>query len=386
MNVHGFPIGRNVRQPGGYAAFVPATFPSQELLSYSPAIIQKNAEAARLLGKLDGITQLLPDVDFFMSMYVRKDAAASSQIEGTRATMVDAAEAAVHTSNALPSDVDDILHYIKALKYGMKRLEEFPFSLRFIRELHRELMHGARSSHAADPGNFRRSQNWIGGRNPSEADFVPPAVHDMHAALHDFEKFLHTASPVPPLIQAALLHAQFETIHPFLDGNGRTGRMLVTLYLWKEKLLEKPVLYLSAYLKKYRRVYYERLTDYREGRQEQWIGFFLDGIIETAESATESVRRITLLRERDMAAIATLNKTSASSAMRVLPKLFAQPVVTVDVIRRWAGFRTRAGAQRLIDHLCAIGILETPDASKKYARTYVYRTYVDIFEKSITAS
>ncbi len=208
----------------------------------------------------------------------------------------------------------------------------------------------------------------------------------MHAALNDFEKCLHAAPRVPPLIQIALLHAQFETIHPFLDGNGRTGRMLVTLYLWREKLLEKPVLYLSAYLKKYRKVYYERLTDYREGRVERWIGFFLDGVIETAESAIGSIRRITLLREQDMAAIATLNKTSAASAMRVLPRLFAQPVVTVDVIRIWAGFRTRAGAQKLIDHLCVLGILEATDASKKYARTYIYRKYVNIFEKSITSS
>ncbi len=383
MNSHGFPVGRNVQQPTGFKAFIPTPFPAKELFSYAPDIIKKDAQASRLLGKLDGITQLLQDVDFFISMYVRKDAAASSQIEGTKATMIDSLEAKVKTDNTLPPDVDDILHYIQALNYGMKRMKEFPFSLRFIREIHQQLMNDARSTHFSDPGNFRKSQNWIGGKSPADADFVPPPVHEMHAALGDFEKFLHAGTVIPPLIQVALIHSQFETIHPFLDGNGRTGRMLVTFYLWKEGLLEKPTLYLSSYFKKYKQVYYRRLADYREGRSEKWVEFFLDGIIETAESAIETVREITVLREQDIAKISKLNKISSESAMNILPKLFAQPVVTVGTIQKWAGFSTRTGAQKVVDRFCELGILEIKDESQKYGRSYIYRKYVDIFEKSL---
>jgi len=383
MNSHQFTVGKNVQQKEGFGAFIPASFPAKDLLSYAPEIIKKDAKTSRLLGKLDGITQLLPDVDFFIYMYVRKDAAASSQIEGTKASMVDSLEAEIKTESSLPPDVDDIFHYIHAMNYGMKRIQDFPLSLRFIREIHKELMEGARSTHFSDPGNFRKSQNWIGGKGPADAEFVPPPVNAMHESLADFETFLHANTAIPPLIQVALIHSQFETIHPFLDGNGRTGRMLVTFYLWKEGLLERPTLYLSSYFKKYKKVYYQRLTDYREDRAEQWVEFFLDGIIETAESAIETVRNITVLRERDIAKISQLNKTSSASAMSILPKLFAQPIVTVGTIQEWAGFRSRTGAQKLIDRFSELGILEMKDESKKYDRSYVYRTYLDIFEKSL---
>lgn len=383
MNSHSFTVGRNVQQPMGFKAFVPVPFPSEVLFSYSPETIKRDAHASRLLGKLDGITQLLPDVDFFMYMYVRKDAAASSQIEGTKATMVDALAAQARTESALPADVDDILHYIDALHYGIERMKEFPLSLRFIREIHQKLMERARATHFSDPGNFRTSQNYIGGKNPGDADFVPPPVHAMHDALRDFEKFLHADAAMPPLIQIALIHSQFETIHPFLDGNGRTGRMLVTFYLCKEGLLEKPILYLSSYFKKYKKAYYQRLTNYREEQVEKWVEFFLDGIIETAESAIETVREITILREQDIVKISKLNKTSSESAMHILPRLFAQPIATVATIQEWAGFGSRTGAQKLIDRFCDLGILQIRDKSQKYDRSYVYRKYVDIFEKSL---
>ena len=376
-------IGKKVQQPNGFKAFILAPFPNKGLFDHPPDIIKKDTQASRLLGKLDGITQLLPDVNFFISMYVCKDAAASSQIEGTKATMIDALEADVKIESGLPADVDDILHYISALNYGMKRLREFPLSLRFMREIHKELMAKGRQTHFSDPGNFRKSQNWINGKGPADAEFVPPPVDAMHSALGEFEKFLHAVDTMPPLIKAAILHSQFETIHPFLDGNGRTGRMLITFFLCKEGLLEKPVLYLSSYFKKYKKVYYQRLTDYREGREEKWIDFFLDGIIETSESAIETVREITLLREQDIAKISKLNKTSSQSAMNVLPRLFAQPIVTVATIQEWSGFNTRTGAQKLIDRFSELGILEIKDDTVKYGRTYVYRKYLDIFEKSL---
>lgn len=376
-------IGKNVQQPKGFKAFIPDYFPNKELFNQSASIIKKDTQASRLLGKLDGITQLLPDVDFFISMYVRKDATASSQIEGTKATMIDALEADVKVESSLPLDVDDILHYIIALNYGIKRLEEFPLSLRFIREIHKKLMENGRKTHFSDPGNFRQSQNWINGKGPTDAEFVPPPVETMINALRDLENFLHSADTMPSLTKAAIIHSQFETIHPFLDGNGRTGRMLITFYLWKEGLLEKPVLYLSSYFKKYKKVYYQRLADYREGREEKWIDFFLDGIIETSESAISTVREITILREQDLTKISKLNKTSSESAMNILPRLFAQPIVTVGTIQEWANFNTRTGAQKLIDRFSELGILEIKDESVKYGRTYVYRKYLSIFEKSL---
>ena len=376
-------IGQNIQQKG-FKAFIPGPFPPPELFAHSPNIIKKDAQASRLLGKLDGITQLLPDVDFFIRMYVRKEATASSQIEGTRATLIDALEAGAKIDSNVPADVDDILYYIKALNHGMDRLKEFPLSLRFLREIHEKLMDGARSSHHSDPGNFRKSQNWINGKSPADAEFVPPPVPDMHESLSDLEKFMHAEDTMPSLVKTALIHAQFETIHPFLDGNGRTGRMLVTFYLWKEGLLEKPVLYLSSYFKKYKKVYYQRLTDYREERVEKWIEFFLDGILETAESAIETVKRIAVLREHDIAKISTMNKTSSESAMKILPKLFAQPIVTVAMVQKWVDFTTRTGAQKLIDRLIEKGILRIKDEAKKYARTYVYRKYVDLFEDSLS--
>ncbi|EKD43590.1 MAG: Filamentation induced by cAMP protein Fic [uncultured bacterium] len=377
-------IGRNVQQKEGYQAFIPEPFPTKELFSIDPSIVKKDAEASHWLGKLDGITQLLPDVAFFISMYVRKDATASSQIEGTKATLADALEAEAKIESTVPNDADDILHYIKALNYGMQRLENFPLALRFIREIHKELMQDARATHFSDPGNFRHSQNWINGKNPADAEFVPPPVKHMDTALNELEKFIHSENTMLPLIKTALIHAQFETVHPFLDGNGRTGRMLITFYLWKEGLLEKPVLFLSSYFKKYKKIYYQRLTDYREGNVNKWLEFFLDGVIETSQAAIETVRKITLLRERDIVKISVMNKTSSVSAMKILPKLFAQPIVTVALIQQWSNFNTRTGAQKLINRLVDINILKIKDEDAKYGRTYVYREYLDIFEKSLT--
>ena len=229
-----------------------------------------------MLGKLDGITKLLPDANFFLLMYLRKDAASSSQIEGTQATMIDAIEAEAKVNTNIPKDVDDILHYIKALNYGMKRMvdDDFPVSLRFIRELHAKLMDKARATHFSDPGEFRKSQNWIGGTSPNNAHFVPPPVSEMHGALNDLERFIHADDDTLTIIKAALIHAQYETIHPFLDGNGRTGRMLITFYLWKEGYLERPVLFLSSFFKKHQELYYEKLFGYQtHGRVADWLSF-----------------------------------------------------------------------------------------------------------------
>lgn len=375
-------IGTMRAQTGGFKAFIPNPFPPKAGFNFGPKILKKNDEAIRLLGKLDGITKLLPDADFFLLMYLRKDAASSSQIEGTMATMVDAIEAEVKITENIPDDVDDILHYIKALNYGMKRVTEgnFPMGLRFVRELHKELMHKARRTHFSDPGEFRKSQNWIGGTRPGNARFVPPPVEAMKTSLGELETFIHVDDTIPTVIKAGLVHAQFETIHPFLDGNGRTGRMLITFYLWKEGYLEKPVLFLSSYFKKYQKVYYERLSDYHSGSVFKWTEFFLDGVIEIANEAIDTVGQITKLREEDMIKIQSLGKRASESATKVLPKLYEQPIVNVTIIRNWTGF-TRAGAKTVIDRFVKMNILSAKNKDKKYGQTYVYNEYLNIFNK-----
>lgn len=376
-------IGVYKTQPAGFKAFIPRSFPPKNGFEFDKNILKKNNEATRLLGKLDGITQLLPDADFFLLMYLRKDAASSSQIEGTKATMIDAIAAEGKIDTKIPDDVDDILNYIKALNYGIKRMEtdDFPIALRFIRELHNQLMHKARATHFSDPGEFRKSQNWIGGTRPDNAIFVPPPVYEMHRALNDLEKFIHVDDTIPIGIKAGLVHAQFETIHPFLDGNGRTGRMLITFYLWKEGYLEKPVLFLSSFFKQHQKLYYEKLLGFHNSNVSDWIDFFLEGVIEIASEAIETVGKITVLREKDLLKIQTLGKRASESAAVVLPKLYVQPIVTVSVVQKWTGF-TRAGAQTVIDRFIKIGILAPKDKGKKYGQSYMYKNYIDIFTQN----
>lgn len=379
-NLH---IGTLEEQKGGFKAFIPDTFPPKEGFNFDSYILKKNDQATRLLGKLDGITKLLPDADFFLLMYLRKDAASSSQIEGTRATMIDAIEAEAKLNTNIPEDVDDILHYIKALNYGISRVtqDNFPVSLRFVRELHKRLMDKARATHFSDPGEFRKSQNWIGGTRPDNARFVPPPVEEMHKALDELEKFIHNDDANLTLIKAALIHAQFETIHPFLDGNGRTGRMIITFYLWKEGFLEKPVLFLSSYFKKYQELYYERLFGYHNGKVSEWIDFFLDGVIEIANEAIDIVGKITVLREQDMQKVQRLGTRASESAAIILPKLYAQPIINVSTVIKWTGY-TRAGAQRVIDRFIIMDILTPRNQDQKYGQSYEYKKYIDLFKES----
>lgn len=331
-----FEIGKLISQPGGYQAFILNPFPPGDGFEFNPYILRNDDLATRLLGKVDGITALLPDADFFLLMYLQKYAASSSRIEGTHATMVDAIEAEVKVTDKTPAEVYDILHYIRALNYGMNRVtkDRFPLALRLVRELHKELMHKARATQYSDPGESRKSQNWIGGTRPDNPGFVTPPVAGMQTALDDLEKFIHAEDNIPTVIKAGLVHAQFETIHPFLVGNGRTGRMLITFFLWKESFLEKPVLFLSSYFKRHQKVYYEKLAGYHDGKVEDWIDFFLDGVIEIAGVAIEIVGRITALSEKDMAKVQALGKRAAGSVCRVLPRLYGQPIVDVATIQK----------------------------------------------------
>lgn len=379
--MNGFEIGRMVRQPMGFSAFIPAHFPPAGDMRLPKKLAAKHTEAVRLLGKIDGITHLLPDRDWFLLMFRRKDAASSSQIEGTNATIMDVIEVGnVEPRGNLPPDVDDIVHYVRALDYGFARSKELSLSSRFIKELHRELMRGARSTQHSFPGEFRTSQNWIGGTSPGTARYVPPPVEDMLRAMSDLENFIHADDDFLPLVKAGLIHAQFETVHPFTDGNGRTGRMLVTMFLWNNNLLEIPILYLSSYFKQNQQTYYDCLDGYHQGKVIEWLDFFLDGVITTAGSVIDTCARITELRQRDMEKTQKLGKTSAASTLNVLTRLYAMPLVGIADIVKWTGFTTQGG-YKVIQRLVDMGVLRPLVAGEAvYAQKWLYGDYLDLFK------
>ena len=375
-------IGRYIQQPTGYRAFTPYDFPPKDLANFDDKIITKHSKAIRLVGKLDGITELLPDKDWFLTMFVRKDASSSSQIEGTNATIADSIEREnIEPASGVSEDVDDILHYIKALNYGIERLETFPFTIRFIRELHEKLMTEARSTGNPHPGELRTTQNWVGGTTIENAKYIPPAPEEMKKSLSDLEKFIHSNKlETLPLVKAGLLHAQFETIHPFNDGNGRTGRMLVTMFLWHEKLLEMPILYLSDFFKRHQKIYYEKINNYHDGEVVEWIDFFLDGVINIADSAILTCGKITRLREKDIMIIGQMNKAASESSMKMLVNLYKMPIIGVADVAKWTG-HTRQGAYKDIERLVEAGIL-TPikQGDNVYAQKWKYAEYLKLFE------
>ncbi|MCX6739562.1 MAG: Fic family protein [Candidatus Parcubacteria bacterium] len=374
-------IGTTKRHKNGYDYLSLFPFPSSEIKEViSDSLIQKSNRAQFLLGKLSGITLLLPDVDYFISSYVMKDAVSSSQIEGTKATMTDVLEYVADPSAGNDTDADDISHYVKALNYGLKRLnqEEFPFALRFIRELHSELLKCARVTHFADPGEFRKTQNWIGGTRPDNASFVPPPPEEIDDSLKEVENFIHTPF-AHPIIDAGLLHAQFETIHPFLDGNGRTGRLLVTFYLIHNKYLELPALFLSSYFKKHQKVYYQRLNGYHNGDILPWLDFFTDAVIDTAEEAIEISKKITKLRDNDLAIISRFSKSTSEIALHVIQKLYKDPIVSSSTIQEWIG-QTKPGTMKFIDKLVDSNILALHRKGEgSRPSLYVHTDYLKIF-------
>lgn len=371
-------VGNYVQQPGGYKAFIPDKFPPRKGLRFGLQVINLLSKADLLVGKLDGITQLVPDIDFFIFMYVRKEAVLSTQIEGTRATMIDSIKADAKFDMDLPEDVGDILQYIKAMNLGLKKLETLPLSLRLIREIHRTLLIGGRQTHYSDPGNFRKTQNWIGGNSLETAQYVPPPPELVVGSLGDIEKFFHDNLNTPSLIKAALIHSQFETIHPFLDGNGRVGRLLITFYLCQQGVLERPVLYLSEYLKSHRETYFDALQAYHQkGEIDKWISFFLQGVIEVSKDAISTSKKINSLYKKDMKRTQELGR-SAQKSNKILEELYKLPVVNVNTIQRWLK-TTRATANTYVKKLVGSGVLVQQDKSVEYGRTFEYKEYLDIF-------
>ena len=299
--------GRYIQQATGYKAFIPEPLPPRPDVEFDGELRTLLSQADRDIARLDAIAALLPNPDLFVAMYVRHEAVLSSQIEGTQSTLEDVlAFEAQGTNNDAPKDVEEVINYVRAMNHGLHRLNELPLSLRMLREIHGELMQNVRGSEKT-PGEFRTSQNWIGGSGSSlsTASFVPPPPHELMASLGALELFMHNGkADTPLLIRCGLAHAQFETIHPFLDGNGRVGRLLITLMLCEEQALSRPVLYLSVFLKAHRAEYYDRLTAIREhGQWEPWLRFFLRGISQTARAATQTAKDLVAMREAHRAAL-----------------------------------------------------------------------------------
>ena len=366
-------------QPGGHQAFIPKPLPPEPALEIDAEIQALLSKADRALGRLDGSIRTLPNPDLFIFMYVRKEAVLSSQIEGTQSSLNDILEVEAEIFDSQhPRDVDEVLNYVRAMNYGLERLAELPLSNRLIREIHNVLLSGVRGGNA-QPGELRKIQNWIGpqGCTLKEATFVPPPPQQLEEILGQFERFLHDEN-LPALLQIGMAHAQFETIHPFLDGNGRVGRLLIAFMLYQREILETPVLYISHYFKKYRQQYYEQLQSVREnGSWEAWLKFFLQGIYEVSQEATETSRKIVDLRETHRKLIAENFGRVAGNAMQVLETLYQRPFIKVQDIKELINV-TFPAANQLMNKFVDHGLL-TEVTGQARNRQFRYGPYIDLF-------
>lgn len=359
------------------SAFVPKPLPPVPPLNLDGPLL-KALEAANLaLGRLDGVSTLLPDKSLFLYHYVRKEAVLSSQIEGTQSSLTDLLQ---HERGEVPGvpqdDVVEVSCYVAALEHGLRRLREdnFPLSNRLIREVHQVLLSSGRGSNKS-PGEFRRSQNWVGGTRPGNADFVPPPHSEVEDCMASLERFLHeTEDGLPDLVRVGLAHVQIETIHPFLDGNGRVGRLLITFLLCHAGLLQDPLLYLSLYLKQHRSDYYRLLNDVRlSGDWEAWLAFFLEGVRVTSEGAFSTAMSLTEMFRRDRERISSLGRP-ANSALRVHDVLMANPIFTIPEIAKMTGL-SYPGASAGLNRLIGLGLVSEAPGDWR-ARTFVYGQYL----------
>jgi Fic family protein len=374
--------GTFVMQPGGYKAFIPNPLPPSPPIRFDEKLQSLLSEADRALARLDGITTVLPNPDLFIAMYVKKEALLSSQIEGTQASLEGILE---FEADLIPkenvNEIKEVINYIRALNYGIERLKELPMSLRLIKEIHRILLKETRGAHRS-PGEFRKSQNWIGppGASLNEAIFVPPSPEVVLPTMGDLEKFFHNKNNnIPPLIKIALIHSQFETIHPFLDGNGRIGRLLITFYLFWQGILSKPLLYLSFYLKKNRAEYYDLLMKVRlKGAWEDWIKFFLNGVSETSEEAAKTAREVIQLKEE---LITKLYNHSISSVygVKLIDLLFKNPLVSVKDVSGKLNI-SKESANELVKKFEEVGILKEITGKQRYKK-YSFKEYIDIIAR-----
>ncbi len=336
-------------------------------------------KANLLLGKLDGMATILPDIDLFVSMYVQKEAVISSQIEGTQASLIDILQKDRRQEKI--NETAEIINYVKATNYAFNRLKELSLCMRLIKETHSVLLSDVRGSEKL-PGELRRSQNWIGyhGCKLNTASFVPPAPSEMENALSDLEKYIHRESLISKLVKIALVYYQFETIHPFLDGNGRIGRLLIVLFLKERGLIEYPVLYLSYFFKKNRTIYYELLNNvHTKGEFEEWVSFFIKGICEVSQDAISSIQKITKLKKTDTEKIRKTTKGNVSNLLAVYDYLLKHPIIEAKDICNFLNL-SKPTVNKLLENLIELEILELVENKKRY-KQYMYRQYVDILSE-----
>lgn len=361
-----------------YKSFQPSALPPEPPLDINECLLKKLVEANRQLAQLDTASQLIPDIDLFVSMYVRKEALMSSQIEGTQCTLEDILDPQLDAS--ANADVSEVINYVKAARFALKRLETLPICSRLLRETHAVLMEGVRGQEK-NPGEFRRSQNWIGpaGSSLKNARYIPPNVEDMEIAMSDLEKYINESDKYDPLIQAALIHYQFETIHPFLDGNGRIGRLLILLYLMEKKLLSKPVIYVSYFLKMNQIEYYDRISEVRRnGNYEQWVGFFLEAVASAAQDALESVGKLSALHEKNISRLPKSNRRK-DNVRELFDYLEQHPIIDIKQTAAALGlsYNTVSAA---VKKLMELGILkETTNAARN--RVFAYEEYLEILKQ-----
>ena len=387
MNQNSTRAGKIVKNIEGYESFVPAKLPPVPAIDIDPEMQNILSQADRKLGRLDGITQILPNPELFVAMYVKKEAVLSAQIEGTQASLIDVLNQSDWDHNEYSRDgVREVVNYVNAMHWGLSNLKELPLSLRLIRNIHKKLLKDVRGSNK-NPGEFRNSQNWIGpmGCTLATATFVPPTVNDMLVAMSDLEIFLHEEDNIPSLIKIALIHAQFETIHPFLDGNGRMGRLLITFWLCQQNILSKPLLYLSYYFKQNRSEYYDKLMAVREnGDWEGWIKFFLKGVAVISDEAIDTAKQIISLQQKYSAILYDYDRTNGNS-QNLLSILFEYPVITrTDVMSKLNISSPTAGT--LLKVFCELGILKNLTPEKQRYKKYVFDQYLNIMSKGTEVS
>jgi len=362
-------------------AFVPTPLPPHPPIDWTPELRSKFDQALLAIGRLDSVSTLLPDTSLFLYMYIRKEAVLSSMIEGTQSSLSDLLLFELDQEPSVPlDDVREVSNYVAALDHGLRLLKDgLPLSLRLLREIHGVLLSKGRGDNQT-PGEFRRSQNWIGGTRPGNAAFVPPPAEKVIECMSKLELFLHDQpEPTPVLLKAALAHVQFETIHPFLDGNGRLGRLLITLLLCEQKVLLKPMLYLSLYFKTHRQYYYELLDNVRlTGDWEDWLEFFAEAVIVTATQAVETARQLLDLSKQDRDKISNLGR-AATSSQKVHRALMEHPIATSGSLVEKTGI-TPATVNKALGHLVNLGIVKELTAQKRN-RLFSYADYIEIMNR-----
>lgn len=378
MNDHAGYWKTNLSGEMAYQSFVPSPLPPTPPIEISEDILEQLIKANSQLAILESVATRIPDVDLFVSMYVRKEALMSSQIEGTQATLEDVLDPLIEDNTN--RNVADVVNYIKATEYAIRRLHELPLCNRLLKETHAILMEGVRGQEK-NPGEFRCSQNWIGGKGSTlrNAKYIPPSPDDMTEAMSDLEKYINADDRLDGLIRAALIHYQFETIHPFLDGNGRIGRLLITLFLMEKKILTTPALYISYFLKKNRVEYYDRMTEVRsKGNYEQWVKFFLQALAESAKDAIAAIDELTALHDKNVDLVAGMGRAS-KNAMLVFRYLEANPIIEIGKTAEALGI-TFGTASNVVERLSSAGILEQTTTGRRN-RTFAYKDYLAILRK-----